>query len=234
MAVLARHAENSDNQIMLMPTTPSQDSAPRQRFTNVFAIAGLIAVFCLGLLAARIVLNPLDRIGQFLRNPFSFSTKVTPSGPVVLQQIQQLSRLETTRYRERVIVKGDTTGILPSWVAGDRILFVGQGEVVAGIDLSQLEAADVRAEGTKISIHLPPAIILHTGLDNRQSEVYERQTGIFSKADPTLETKVRIEAEDRIHAAAMESGILKTAAAKAQETLRPFLNKLGFDDVHFD
>jgi hypothetical protein len=92
----------------------------------------------------------------------------------------------------------------------------------------------VRTVGTKITVHLPPAKILHTTLDNRQSEVYERQTGIFSKADPTLETKVRIEAEDRIRAAALESGVLKTAEANAKETLRPFLNKLGFDDVHFD
>src|SRR5687767_2252858 len=131
------------------PHSP-QEYSPRQRLTNVFAIAGLIAVFCLGIITARVITNPLDRVGQFLRNPFSFSTTVGPSGPVVLQQIQQLSRLETTRYRERVIVKGDTTGILPSWVAGDRILFVGQGEVVAGVDLSQLKAEDVRTEGKKV------------------------------------------------------------------------------------
>jgi hypothetical protein len=218
----------------MQPSPSRQEYSLRQRFTNVFAVAGLIAVFCLGLIAARVFTNPLDRIGQFLSNPFGFSTKVTPSGPVVLQQIQQLSRLETTRYRERVIVKGDTKGILPSWVAGDRILFVGQGEVVAGIDLTQLQPGDVRTEGTKVSVHLPPAKILHTTLDNRQSEVYERQTGIFSKPDPSLETKVRIEAEDRIRAAALESGVLKTAEANSKETLRPFLNKLGFDDVHFD
>ena len=220
--------------MLIDQTPPPQQYSPRQRSPHVFAIAGLVAVFCLGLLASRLSLNPFDRIGQFLRNPFSFSTTIAPAGPVVLQQIQQLSRLETTRYRERVIVKGDTTGILPSWVAGDRILFIGQGEVVAGIDLSQLQADDVRVEGTKVTVKLPPAIVLHTKLDNQQSEVYERQTGILSKADPTLETKVRVEAEERIRAAALESGILKTAAAKAQESLRPFLNKLGFDDVHFD
>lgn len=174
------------------------------------------------------------RAGRWMANPFHFSTTVTPTGPVVLQQVQQLQRLETCRYNGQVIVRGDTESILPQWMAGDHLLFVGSGEVVAGMDLMKLKQADVQVEKNSVTLHLPPAEIFHTRLDNKQSQVYERRTGLFSKPDKDLETKVRLEAEERIQKAALESGLLKTATRNAQDTLKRQLQMLGFKDVKFN
>ncbi|MDQ3815232.1 MAG: DUF4230 domain-containing protein [Armatimonadota bacterium] len=205
----------------------------RQRFARYLVLGGLASIFCLGLLAARAVLGPLDRMGQFASNLFHFSTRVTPTGPVVLEHMQRLNRLESCRYNEHVIVRGETSGAWPTWLAGDRILFVGRGEVVAGIDLSRLQPNDVQVQDGTVSLRLPGAEILHTRLDNRQSEVYERQTGFFSKPDISLETKVRSEAEERIRQAALASGVLQTAQKNAQEALRQQLKLLGFQQVTF-
>ena len=204
-----------------------------QRVAGSFVLLSLAAVFCLGLISARLVLGPLDRLEQFWRNPFSVSTRVMPSGPVVLQQVQRLNRLESCRYNGQVIVRGDTSGVLPVWLAGDRILFVGQGEVVAGIDLSQLRTDDVQVQEDRVSLRLPSAEILSTSLNNRQSQVYERQTGIFSRPDKELESKVRIEAEERIQQAALAEGVLQTATTNAREALRGQLVMLGFREVSF-
>jgi hypothetical protein len=130
-------------------------------------------------------------------------------------------------------VRGDTHGILPIWMAGDRLLFRGTGEVVAGVDLGKLRPQDVIAEGKRVTLHLPPSEILHASLDNQQSEVFDRQTGIFSGPDRNLETRVRAEAESRLRQAALDSGILATADANARDTLRHHLSLLGFREIQF-
>jgi hypothetical protein len=168
-----------------------------------------------------------------LRSPFAWATS-TASGPVVLQQIQRLQRLETCRYNGEVVVKGETKqGIIPTWISGDRVLMVGRGEVVAGVDLSSLQPHDVQVTGKRVAVRLPRPTILHTRLDNRQSEVFDHKSGLLSGPDPKLEGQVRGEAEDRIRAAALESGILTTAETNARATIGDQLRLLGFREVRF-
>ena len=113
------------------------------------------------------------------------------------------------------------------------MLFVGRGEVVAGVDLARLTPADVSVQGDAVTLKLPQTEILHTRLDNRQSQVYERRTGFLTGPDRDLEARVRVEAEDRIRAAALESGVLATARANAEEDLRRHLGLLGVREVRF-
>lgn len=181
--------------------------------------------------ACLLLLLGVARMRELVNNPFGFSTRVTPSGPVVLQQVQSLRRLETCRYNGQAVVRGETMGSLPAWLAGDKLVFIGHGEVVGGVDLEQMQAGDVQVEGAKVTLKLPPAQILHARLDNNTSEVFERQTGLFTKADPDLETKVRREAEERIRQAALESGLLATATENARSALRAQLKQLGFREI---
>ncbi len=181
------------------------------------------------LFGAAVKLSPL---AEAIRNPFAVRSR-TVSGPVLLQQVQKLQRLETSRYQGQVIVEGETKGLLPTWISGDRLLFVGRGEVTAGIDLARLQPSDLRAEGERVSIRLPAAEILHTRLDNHQSEVFDRRAGFFGGTDTDLETRVRVEAEDRIREAARTHGLLQTAQENARETLRTHLTSLGFRQVDF-
>ncbi len=206
----------------------------KNRSTQLFLFTGgvMLAVFCL--ISAGLMTSPLQQLGDFARNPFRFKTRTTMSGPVVLQQIQKLNRLETTRYNGQAIVKGDTSGALPGWLAGDKMVFIAHGEVVAGVDLSKLKSEDVRTTNGHIILKLPPAEIFHTSLDNATSEVFERKVGLLSKPDANLETKVRFEAETRIREAALEAGVLETAQQNAHGTLRDFLKSLGVDDVEFE
>lgn len=167
-----------------------------------------------------------------IRNPFLAFSKTT-SGPVVLQQIQQLQRLETCRYNGEVVVRGEKKGLLPTWLSGDSVLLVGRGEVVAGLDLSTLRAQDVQVRGRALTVRLPAAQILHTRLDNGRSEVHERTSGILSGPDRELDGQVRVEAEQKIRAAALESGILRSAETNARDTLGRQLRQFGFEEVRF-
>ncbi len=186
-----------------------------------------------GLFVAGRELLRFNPLAALLPPALRWGSTVSPSGPVVLQSVQRLERLETSRYRGQVVVKGDTGGILPRWVAGDRLVLLGHGEVVAGLDLARLGDGDIRVAQESVEVRLPRPEILHTRLDNRESEVFSRETGIFTGPDRTLETRTRIEAEDRLRAAALESGILTTAEANGRETLRRHLTTLGFREVRF-
>jgi hypothetical protein len=205
----------------------------RDRGVSLLAAAALLCVLGAALFTAHRAWTGVASGLSWLGNPFRLTTRATPSGPVVLQQVQQLQRLETCRYSGQVVVHGDTKGILPTWIAGDRLLFVGQGEVVAGVDLARLGPEDVSVAGEQLTLRLPQPEIFHARLDNHRSEVFERQSGIFTGPDRHLETRVRQEAEQRICDAAVESGVLVTARDNARDALRRHLELLGFREVRF-
>ena len=157
---------------------------------------------------------------------------LTVDQPTVVRQVRALQRLETVSYTADKIISGERDNpILPEFFAGDRLLLVAHGEVIAGTDLSRLQPADVTVRGTAILLHLPAAEIFTTRLDNAKTLVYSRETGLFSSPDPNLEGEVRTEAERQLRQAALDGGILKTAEANARQTITSMLNSLGFARV---
>src|SRR5262249_37817992 len=210
------------------PTLPASPTLGRAAVVFwVFAAGTLLVAF----LALRAVLAPASWMRQWLDERWRMVTHTAPAGPVVVEQVQRLGRLETCRFNEQVMVRGDTRGILPTWIAGDQLLFRGKGEVVAGVDLGRLRPEDVAARGNRVTVRLPPSEIRHVALDNQQSEVFDRQTGIFTGPDRNLETRVRAEAEARLRQAALEAGILATAGGNARDVLRRHLSLLGFRTI---
>ncbi|HXY52016.1 MAG TPA: DUF4230 domain-containing protein [Terriglobales bacterium] len=162
------------------------------------------------------------------------TTQINVSQPAVVNRIQQLRRLETVVYTMDKIVSGEhTSSILPDFLAGDRLLMLVHGEVVAGIDFSNLEPGDVQITGGQVHLHLPAPSVFGTRLDSARTRVYSRQTGLLVPTDPDLETQVRQEAERQLHDAAVADGILKTAQQNAQTTLVSLLQGLGFTEVTF-
>ena len=152
--------------------------------------------------------------------------------PTVIRQIRALQRLETVSYTMDKIISGERENpVLPAFLAGDKLLLVVHGEVIAGVDLSKLQANDVVVNGRSVTIHLPQAEVFTTRLDSAKTRVYSRETGLFSTPDPNLESEVRQEAERQLQAAALEDGILKTASQNASQTLTTMLSGLGFETV---
>jgi hypothetical protein len=153
--------------------------------------------------------------------------------PTVVRQVRQLQRLETVSYTMDKIISGEhANAYLPKFLAGDRLLLVVHGEVVGGINLAALQPGDVRVEGQKVSIHLPAAEVFSTRIDNALTRVYSRDTGLFSSPDPNLESEVREEAERQLQQAAVQGGILKTAADNARSTISGMLYGFGFREVN--
>jgi hypothetical protein len=157
------------------------------------------------------------------------------SQPTVVDRIQRLQRLETVVYTmDKLVTGAKENPLLPDFLTGDRLLLMVHGEVVAGIDFSNLKPDGVRVDGKQVHLHLPAAQIFTVRLDSTKTRVYSRQTGLLVPTDPNLETQVRQEAERQMQEAALADGILRNAQQNAASTISSLLLGLGFEKIDFD
>ncbi|MBK9924600.1 MAG: DUF4230 domain-containing protein [Anaerolineales bacterium] len=158
---------------------------------------------------------------------------IIPDPVTYINEIRALARLETIQYSIEKVVTGETGGGTFDTLFGDKILFVGHGTVIAGIDMEKLTPENMRYENGVLNVKLPPAEIFIATLDNEKSYVYNRDTGLLTKPDPNLETLVRQSAEQEILKAALEDGILENAQINAEAYLLKFFAALGFPNTIF-
>jgi hypothetical protein len=158
---------------------------------------------------------------------------VLPDPITVIHEIRSLARLETIQYTmEKVITAEEGQGTL-GFLFGDKLLFVGHGTVIAGIDLARLRPEDLWVKDNVLYVRLPPAEIFVVDIDNEKSYVYNRDTGILTKGDNNLEKTARIAAEKEITKSALDEGILKQAQENGENYMSRLLRGLGYPEVVF-
>jgi len=173
--------------------------------------------------------------GSLLGSWLQRATHTDLSQPTVVDRIQKLQRLETVVYTMDKIVTGEKESvILPNFLAGDRLLLLVHGEVIAGIDFQTLKPGDVRVTDKKIRLRLPQAQVLVTKLDSAKTRVYSRQTGLLVATDPNLESQVREEAERDLRRSALADGIMQKAQENARSTITSLMQSMGFEEVQFE
>jgi hypothetical protein len=162
-------------------------------------------------------------------------TPVIKSGAAVIQRIQQLSRLETASYTVEQVIdvsQGQGNPVF-DFLAGDNLLLIAHGTIVAGVDLSKLDvgAATISADGKSITLRLPPVQVFSATLDNEKTRVYSRDRRVLAPENKDLESQARLEAEHQILQAACEDGVMSRATDEAVKSLRQFLSLLDYDTV---
>jgi hypothetical protein len=214
---------------------------PRQAARSSAVLALIIGVFLGALLLGLLGFLMLSRNSgpALLSHMWSAVTgrilSLDVSQPTVVNRIQRLQRLETVVYTMDKVVSGAKENpIFPDFLAGDRLLLLVHGEVVAGIDFSSLKPGNVKVEGKQIHLYLPAAQVFGTRLDSARTRVYSRQTGLLVPTDPNLESQVRQEAERQLLEAALADGILRTAQQNATQTITSLLQGLGFEKIDFN
>ena len=208
--------------------------SPRRTNSLLFWVLGILAGVMLTIVLAGATIRLVTGTGllQLLAILRGGRTQINVDQPTVVRQIEQLRRLETVSYTmDKIIGGGTDNSYLPKFLIGDRLLLLVHGEVIAGVNLARVQPGDVTVRGHDISIRLPPAEVFSTRLDNAQTRVYSRDTGLFSSADPNLETEVRQEGERQLQQSALQDGILKAADQNARNTMTSFLQGLGFNQV---
>ena len=187
--------------------------------------------------AATAPFQQVNQANQALQTQVSNLLNPTPTiipDPVTyINEVRARARLETIQYSIEKVITGETGGGTFQTLFGDKILFVGHGTVIAGIDMEKLQPEHMRFENGVLTVRLPPAEIFIATLDNEKSYVYDRETGILAKPDVNLETLVRQRAEEEIRGAAIEDGILEQAQLNAEAYLFKFFAALGYPNTIF-
>jgi hypothetical protein len=200
----------------------------------LLGLLGIVAGAVLAVIVTGLVVRHTAGMGLLgLLSMFrSGRTEISVNQPTVVRQIQQLQRLETVRYTmDKIIGGGKDNPYLPKFLVGDRLLLLVHGEVIAGVDLAKVQPGDITVSGRDISIRLPASEVFTTRIDNARTRVYSRDTGLFSSADPNLETEVRQEGERQLQQSALQDGILKAADENARHTITSMLHGFGFSQV---
>ena len=157
----------------------------------------------------------------------------TTTGPVVVEGIRELDQLATARWTESVPVTRESGGdVWERLFDGEKVLLIATGNVQAGVDLGDIHEDDVSVDGDTVTIDLPQAEILSASLDEETTRVYDRDfSPLNHRPDDDLVEEARLRAVEEISASARENGILDTAEANAEDSIRAFVATLGFEEV---
>jgi uncharacterized protein (UPF0333 family) len=187
--------------------------------------------------AASAPFNQVRQANEALQTQVSDLLHPTPTiipDPVTyINEVRALARLETIQYSVEKVVTCEVNQGTFGFAFGDKVLFVGHGIVIGGIDMEKIGPEDLRLENGVLYVTLPPSEIFVATLDNQKSYVYDRDTGILVKPNADLETNCRQSAEDEIRRAALEDGILEQAQTNAENYLFRFFQALGYNNVIF-
>lgn len=170
-------------------------------------------------------------IQRFFERLSARVTTIT-SGPVVVERLQALNRLETARQTSSQVVEAKSARpYLPSFLGEDKLLMMVQTEAVAGVDLSQLAQQDVQVKHKEITLRLPEAELFAVRIDDEQTKVYSRDQGwLVFKPDNDLERKARLKALADARTAAGKE-VITVARANAETNIRQLLTQMGFEKV---
>ena len=190
---------------------------------------------------AVVVLLGAQATGIFpdFRNPFA-KEQTDRSQPALLKSIQDLSRYVAAEGNFQVVVdlQNDRNNV-PEFLLNQRTLFVGAGSVEAYVDFAKISdgAVVVSPDGKSVEIKLPAPQLGETNLDLEKSYVFAEQRGLLNRlsdlvaGDPNRQQQVYQLAEERITAAARDSGLTARAEENTRKMLEGLLRSLSYEKV---
>jgi hypothetical protein len=153
-------------------------------------------------------------------------------GPVVVTAIRDLARLTTIESVQYTIVEKGTDAGWLAWARGDSVRLFAVATIGAGVDLKQVTIRDISlGEDGVVELVLPSAEIQYVAVDSDATQILDRETGLFTKGDPQLESEARRVADEVLVEGALEAGLLTQAEDNARTVLTDFLLSLGYSDV---
>jgi hypothetical protein len=176
-------------------------------------------------------------------NPFKEET-VDRSGPVLLKSLENLSEYRAASANLQVVVDVERdTGLVPSFIKGERTLFVAAGSVDAAVDFAGLGrsqgAVRVSDDRKEVTITLPPPRLTEARLDPERSRVYDRDRGALDRIEEAFsddggadQQELYVLAEEKLtEAAASDPRLLQTAERNTRAMLESMMRGLGFEKV---
>ena len=175
-------------------------------------------------------------------NPFEEET-VDRSQPTLLKSLENLSEYRAATANLQVVVDvEEDTDLIPSWLKGERTLFVAAGSVDAAVDFSALSrderAVRVSEDRRSATITLPAPTLSEPRIEPDRTRVYDRDRGLVDRVEDAFSDRPGDEqplyqlAEEKLgEAAAAEPELRRTAERNTRSMLEGMLRGLGFERV---
>jgi hypothetical protein len=200
-----------------------------------WGVAGMLGCITIPLAALVLLvflgINTVSGIFDGITSIFSPSQRVykVMSAPMVLESVQGMGRLTSARYNYSTVITMVGESRIPI-LDRDDLTMVVVGYVDAGIDLTALTEADISIAGDTLTIQLPPPELHNCVLNEFESYVVSRETGLFVSAAPEVDAQVRQYAILQFQYAALEDGIFDEANFQAQTVIEPFISMMPLDE----
>ena len=198
-----------------------------------------LTVAALVVVAALAAAGRLGGLLPSLRNPFATET-VDRTQPALLQSLVDLSEYHAASGNFQVIVDTEKdTRFVPSFIRGERTVYVAGGSVDAVVDFSQLDDRSIRVspDRTAVTVVLPAPTLAEPTVDSKQSRVVSRDRGVLDRIgsafsdNPAGERPLVLAAQEKMRVAAAESDLRRRAEDNTRRMLEGMLRALGYTSI---
>jgi len=159
-----------------------------------------------------------------------------PDRAMVISKLKNSAKLSTVEYIVTKVISAKDN----NWFAKDAYFFAEtEATIKAGIDLDKLKDEDVKIDGSKISILLPPVEIINFSYPAEGFKVIEKysdEAAIFKWNSINVATKDDLyrQGEADIRQNIDDLGIINTAQKNTRVLLTKILNLSGFEEIYID
>lgn len=206
---------------------------PRPSRLRGLALAGVVV------LAALLGAGRLGGLLPSLPNPFGSETK-DRSQPALLQSLADLSDYHAATGNFQVIVDTEKDArFVPSFIRGERTVYVAGGSVDAVVDFSQLDERSIQVSPDRASVNvvLPAPTLAEPTVDPKESRVVSRDRGLLDRVgsafsdNPAGERSLVLAAQGKMAEAADQSDLRRRAEDNTRKMLEGMLRALGYSSV---
>jgi hypothetical protein len=192
------------------------------------------------MLAALIFLGMWKSGDRFLANLMGWFAGPKPEPQVdvrsvVVKQVQDASELTTAIFTMEAVVPTQQDSTMAGFVVGTtKLLYIAYGQVRAGVDLSQINPADIQVQGERLLIRLPAPKLLDGKIDVSRSNVYDYNRGFLGLGPdtaPTLQSMAQQKALTKIVESACQEGILQRASDRAKLVVSQLVKVPAYKEV---
>jgi hypothetical protein len=159
-----------------------------------------------------------------------------PDRAMVISKLKNSAKLATVEYVVTKVISTKDN----NWFAKDAYFFAEtEATIKAGIDLDKLKDEDIKIDGSKISVLLPPIEIINFSYPSEGFKVIEQYTdeaAIFKWNSIDVGTKDDLyrQGEADIRQNIKDLGIINTAQKNTRLLLTKILRLSGFEEIYID
>lgn len=169
-----------------------------------------------------------------IRNWFTAKKVSIDNTPVLVKEIKNIAQLMTMSSYDEVVV--DTTkftapsfpsAVITGGAQKSQLVIIAKGQLIAGIDLQELNEKKIFLKADSVSIALPTTKILDAIVNPSQFEIFIEEKGW----NPSEVNNLKVSARNQMIARAITQGLLVKAKEKTRLIMENFLRSLGFKKI---